>query len=675
MSPAQMARIRTILTFSLVAVSLAAIPCPAQEFLEAKCSDLAPGGGPRLATGPADGVYLRFGRYLRESAKQLDLRPCRTEGSMENLTLLSQNKAEYAIVQGDLVHKGWEGEEAPEYAAREWATIDFDRLKLVRWLFSERLQITTGPHAYISSFADLRKKHVWLGRRNGGTYATAWEVLRAAGLTREDLREVGISDYDEANSKLLKGSLDAVFRVTAVPLDQDKALNEEDPNFRSTITYLFHKNDEVRILSLDRPVIERVLQSPSYVEVPIYRGTYPDQKNGALTIGIEAMLVTRLGDSPEDSARIVDLNRAISDSHGSIQKTMNIELDLLDKKVNPKGSIDEQAIFKRIHAAAIPLLVQQLFWRYVLLALTGLIALALIFLAARNHRVLETLGGNSKYLVTGAFLGAACALFGTLLWFFERRFSFDFMSPIVATESLIVYFAHGMKSESLMTQNGQLVALLALAVIATLVHSLNSDALGEGVSRWSKKLTRWFFKRAANVRPDRRHFVILNWDQRAADKVAEWAKDPGNANSRIIVVSPHVGDFSAALQSNRMEVVQGDPKSMDILDEARVQDAKFVLVCSAWRRADPFDRRGSMDVELADSYTIRAIHGIRMLECRSRDKDPVLIDAEIYLESNWVAAKNAGGPAVVLRPPKGGSTNFASFPDRTSESRSSAQPN
>jgi TRAP transporter TAXI family solute receptor len=261
-SAAQPARIRMFLTFSLVALSLAAIPCPAQELLEAKCSDLAPGGRPRLATGPADGVYLRFGRHLREFAKQLDLRPCRTEGTLENLILLSRNRAEYAIVQGELVHKGWEGEEAPEYAANEWTTIDFDRLRLVRWLFSERLQITAGPHAYISSLADLRRKHVWLGRRNGGTYSTAWEVLHAAGLTREDQREVGVSDHDEANSKLPKNSLDAVFRVTPVPLDEDKALNEEDPNFRSTITYLFHKNDEVRILSLDRPVIERIPAKP-----------------------------------------------------------------------------------------------------------------------------------------------------------------------------------------------------------------------------------------------------------------------------------------------------------------------------------------------------------------------------------------------------------------------------
>jgi len=42
---------------------------------------------------------------------------------------------------------------------------------------------------------------------------------------------------------------------------------------------------------------------------------------------------------------------------------------------------------------------------------------------------------------------------------------------------------------------------------------------------------------------------------------------------------------------------------------------------------------------LADNYVIRAIHGIRMIECPNGDKDPLLIDAEIYLESNWPRQK------------------------------------
>ncbi|HVH50163.1 MAG TPA: TAXI family TRAP transporter solute-binding subunit [Candidatus Bathyarchaeia archaeon] len=664
----------SLVSLVLAVQGLGAVPASAQEPLEGKCSEMPQGSGPRLATGPADGMYLRFGRYLRQSAKQLDLRPCRTEGSLENLLLLSQNKVEYAIVQGDVLHKGWEGEEGPQHAKKDWATIDFDKLRLVRWLFSERLQITAGPHSYVSSLADLRRKRVWLERQGSGTYATSWEVLRAAGIERTDLIEVPNKDYEEANKKLLGGGLDAVFRMTPVPLNLERAMNPEDPNYPSTITFLFDKNPEVRLLSLERPVIDRILQSPSYVEVPIYRGTYPQQKNGALTIGIEAMLVTRLGDSVEEQAKIANLNAAISESRAAIQREMDIELDLLDKKANPEGSSEERAIFKRVHSAAVPALAENRYKKYVPMIAAALAALVLLALGARSKRVLEALGGGSKYLVTGGFLASACVVFGAALWFFERRFSFDFKSPVSATESLIVYFARGLKSETLMTQNGQLVALLALAVIATLVHSINSDALGEGVSSWSGKLTRWFLKRAANVQPDQRHFVILNWDQHAADKVAEWTKDPANAKSKFTIVSPNITEIQGAAESGRIQLLRGDPKSMESLEKAGVQDAKFVLICSAWCRADPFDRRGSMDVELADSYTIRAIHGIRAQELRNHAKRSVPIDAEIYLESNWSAAKNAGGPGTDVRPPKNGFTRFASAPEGRAGLRT-AQPN
>lgn len=675
MSPARIPPTLMAVVLSVVVPCFSAIAVLAQESPEPKCTDMPQGVGPRLATGPADGTYLRFGRYIREAEKQLDLRPCRTEGSLENLSLLSQNKVEYAIVQGDLLHKGWEGEEAPQHAKKDWATIDFDNLRLVRWLFSERLQITAGPHSYVSSLADLRKKRVWLGPQGSGTYATSWEVLRAAGIEPGDLFEVKNKDYEEANQRLLKGGVDAVFRISPVPLNLDKAVNPEDPNYPSTITYLFDKDSEVRLLGLDRPVIDRILQSPSYVEVPIYRGTYPQQKNGALTIGIEAMLVTRLGDSLEDGARIASLNRAISESRGAIQKEMNIELDLLDEKTNPRGGREERAIFKRVHSAALPMLTESPYKSYIPIVLTTLVALSLLFVGARSRRVLETLGGNSKYLVAGGFLATACIVFGAALWFFERRFSFDFKSPIAATESLIVYFARGLKSETLMTQNGQLVALLALAVIATMVHSINSDALGDGVSSWSGKVTRWFFKRAAAVRPDQRHFVILNWDQRAADKVAEWTKDPTNAKSKITIVSANFTEIQGTAEPGRIEVLRGDPKSMEMLEKARVQDAKLVLVCSAWCRADPFDRRESIDVELADNYTIRAIHGIRTYECRSHAKSSVPIDAEIYLESNWSAANNAGGAGTDVRPPTSGYTRFGSSHEGGVGSRRTAQAN
>src|ERR1700693_1053190 len=126
MHPTRVRLVLTLLALFLAILYLSATTALAQESLEPKCTGMPQGGGPRLATGPADGTYLRFGRYLRKAAKQLDLRPCRTEGSLENLVLLSKNRVEYAIVQGDMLHKGWEGEEAPGDAKNEGAPEDLE---------------------------------------------------------------------------------------------------------------------------------------------------------------------------------------------------------------------------------------------------------------------------------------------------------------------------------------------------------------------------------------------------------------------------------------------------------------------------------------------------------------------------------------------------------------------
>jgi hypothetical protein len=61
-------------------------------------------GGLRLATGSVGGSYLRAGIALREAAPALDIRPCTTAGTLENLKLLSTNQVELAVAQSDLMH-------------------------------------------------------------------------------------------------------------------------------------------------------------------------------------------------------------------------------------------------------------------------------------------------------------------------------------------------------------------------------------------------------------------------------------------------------------------------------------------------------------------------------------------------------------------------------------------
>ena len=649
-------RLISVVCIGFAGLSFAAPQAFSQETSQ-DCSHFKENDGPRLATGLADSSYFRFASQLKDLNKQAleRFQVCTTQGTIDNLQLLSEGKVEFAIVQGDVMHEGWSAEEPQDQEKALLKNVAFQNLALVRPLFSEKMHIVTGPHAYVTTVADLKSKRIWLGSERSGTKSTARELLRAAGVDNfvEDSK---IKDYGEANRALLNGKLDAFFRVTTVPVDQNVEGMQSKDVYEGSLTYLFDKNDEVHLVNLDPPLIERLLQSPAYLQVPIYRKTYPGQHNGVMTIGIEAMLITRSeeiqGHLPVIDDDVRHINRAISSTSSEIGKRTNIDLDLINTQLDPKGSSVEKALALHAHRAAEGLLLTNPRKRYVVAGTAGILGVLLLLSAFRSKRALETLGGNTKFIVNGMLLAAACGLFGVALWYYEGRFSFSFHNPFAAAESLLVYFARGLKTDTLMTQQGQLIALVALAVIATLVHSINSDAFDEGVGSGSKKLSRWFYRQAANLRPDERHFVVLNWDQRAAEKVAEWMKDPVNAKSKITIISQQFADITGTPQSDRIEILQGDPKAQQMLEKARVQDAKLVLVCSLWSRSDPFDRRRGMDVELADNYTIRAIHGIRALEAKNHSKHAVPIDAEIYLESNRGAAESAGGCGTEIKAPR-----------------------
>ena len=647
------------------------VPTTLSQDNPTSCLGLSPENGPRLATGPTDSSYFRFAIQLKEVNKRTMERwqLCTTKGSQENLRLLNNRQVEFAIVQGDLMHEGWSGERP--------ALANFKNLALVRLLFSEKLHIVTAPHSHVSTVGELRAKHVWLGPNESGTQSTAREVLKAAGV--EETHDVTFSNYQEANEAILHGRLDALFRVTAVPIDADREQDQSPDMFQGSLTFLLGRRSEVHLVSLDGALIDRILQSPAYVQVPIYRRTYPGQENGIMTIGLEAMLITRVATSQDESeARAADvqqINDAITDGRRKIANTTNIALDLVKTKLDPKGEGEEQALAWHVYPAAKPVLWINPYTGYYVAGIVALVAMIVALLGFWSKKVMETLGGNTKSIVNLGALAVLCALFGIALWGWEGKFSFDFHNPFQAALSLLVYFARGLKTDTLMTHGGQITALFALDVIATLTHSINSDVLGQVVSKFSKKLSRWFFKRAAEVRPDSRHLVVLNWDKRVSDQMAEWIKIPANAKSKITIVLPDVVGAAGITQTPGVEVLHGDPKSLDMLERASVQDAKLVLISSAWSRMDPFDRRHSMDVEVADNYTIRAIYGIRTQECRSHSKRSAPIEAEIHLENNWRAAKDAGGSETEVKAPQSGFQGFGKPPQDNLGQTPASPPN
>ena len=499
-----------------------------------------PDGVYRLATGPKGGSYVKLGQVLMSMAPaDMKIVPCLTDGTLENIDLLTHGDVEFAIAQQDVLHTGWSKEPPPKYTEGEKAKVKwpghFEDIKLVRWLYSERLQIIAGPHSYVTSLADVTKERFWLGPEGGGTYATAVEVLRAAGMSLDEIKQKAVTDgdFDTANEALYNRSVPVIFRTTPVPLDYSADLTspckvrhaEGKPGAftlpaqdddRPNLTCLFKLEPEVQLVGLDNTILKRLRQNPSYVVTPIYRNTYPNQDDGIMTIGVGSALITR--DTVSENAvtelyGFFDSRKTVS----HIQDAMNVRLDLLNKKFDRTLEEDQAMLIDAVHPAVRDQLTLSFAERHARLAELGAFALLLLCLALWHRGFRNILGNNARYVVTTSMILVACGIFGLVLWGVEGRFTSAFENPLVAAWSLIVYFAQGLKTETLVTSQGQFAALLALAVIATLVHTLNSDALDQLTNRFTKAL-QGFFRN----------------EEKASEKTSSSAPSAGPANGETL---------------------------------------------------------------------------------------------------------------------------------------------
>jgi TRAP-type uncharacterized transport system substrate-binding protein len=192
-----------------------------------------------LATGSPTGTYVRLGAAIARYAQAiagLGIRPCTTDGSTENLNLLRRSgSTAFALVQLDVLHE----------AAIEGALGPADHdVRVVAYLYSEKLHVFVRPHRYLSSPADLgaiadktdengisNQERIWLGPARSGGYRTAEKVLEAAGIPDEDIHRLGKTradlDWSRAANALLRkkgddnqlppDALIAYFRTMAVP--------------------------------------------------------------------------------------------------------------------------------------------------------------------------------------------------------------------------------------------------------------------------------------------------------------------------------------------------------------------------------------------------------------------------------------------------------------------------
>ncbi len=260
-----------------------------------------------MATGGTGGTYFAYGNALKDVAKQdsnIDMSIQMSAGSAANIRLIENNIVDMAIVQNDTLTDAFNGK-------GEFEGNPIKKTKAVAGLYTENYQIVVNKKLQLNSVEDLKGLRVSVGEEGSGVLKNAKNILKAYGLTVNDI-DVRYLSFEDAATALKNGEIDAFFVTAATPT---KAISE-----------LADANVPIDILSLDDRAVRFLENSYDGCSVTtIKSGTYKGINKDITTVGVMAVLVANENVSANHIDAILNLLKVHHDSFNKISgDTLNI---------------------------------------------------------------------------------------------------------------------------------------------------------------------------------------------------------------------------------------------------------------------------------------------------------------------------------------------------------------
>lgn len=259
-----------------------------------------------MGTGGTSGTYYSYGGVLGSHIKSVagvTINVVSTDGSKANILGVDAGNYQLATVQSDVMAYAWEG-------ARSFETEGtIDTFRVIGGLYAEAVQlITMNPD--IKSVADLRGKKVSIGAAGSGVYFNAVDVLKAAGLTVEDI-DPQYQSFADSTDALKDGKIDAAFIVAGPPTP--------------AITELCQTKNAY-LVPIDGEVADNLMAScPYYTVHAIPANTYKGQAEEVKTVTVKATLIVSASASEET---VYEITKAIFDNIGDIAHAKSEELSI-----------------------------------------------------------------------------------------------------------------------------------------------------------------------------------------------------------------------------------------------------------------------------------------------------------------------------------------------------------
>ena len=232
-----------------------------------------------IATGGTAGTYYPIGGaiadVLSKNVEGINASAQSTGASVANINMLKEGEVDLAIVQNDITY----------YAVNGTDMFDkkVDNIRAIASLYPETCQFVTLETSDIRSIADMKGKKVAVGAAGSGVEANVRQILKAYGLTYDDIDEQFLS-FAEGAAALKDGAIDVACLTAGYPTASVQDIASQ------------HK---IRLIPLTNDRIAQLIaEYPFYTKTVIPAGTYAGFDEDIQTVSVMAILVAndKLGD-------------------------------------------------------------------------------------------------------------------------------------------------------------------------------------------------------------------------------------------------------------------------------------------------------------------------------------------------------------------------------------------
>lgn len=306
--------------------------CIALSLLVSACTDELSQSRPYiLTTATTGGTYYPVGVALATIAhaqlsesKGISLTAISSAGSLENVKLLRDNQAQFALLQGPFGAWSWNGEgpvSKPQTHIRSVSAM---------WQNVEHFVLLSelAPTGSIMDLDGLDGDRFVLGARNSGAEQTGRFILETLGIDYQNKFNLAYMGYGPTTSAIQDGNIVGMNIPAGAPV--------------SSITQAYALlGDRMTILNWTQETLDKLNgKYPLWDWYDFPPGTYPNQTELIRTIGSPNVLVTR-SDIPEDVVynvtRVIWENLAtLQEIHGATKDMrMEIAVDGLGAPLHP----------------------------------------------------------------------------------------------------------------------------------------------------------------------------------------------------------------------------------------------------------------------------------------------------------------------------------------------------